>query len=129
MALSSAMRIRGVTINGDEDAHRTAYCGQNNCRAPDKLLHASILRNKGNPVFPLELSAVRVRNLQQLPSASNWHLKNGKAKRTEATLGKVSRVVGKSIESQTLRPGERTNFEGKPIANGILLEFQMKNSP
>ena len=36
-------------------------------------------------------------------------------------MGKTSRVVGKSIESQILRPGERTNFEGKPIVNGILL--------
>lgn len=36
-------------------------------------------------------------------------------------MGKISRVVTKPIESQILRPGERTNFEGKPIANSILL--------
>jgi CRP-like cAMP-binding protein len=36
-------------------------------------------------------------------------------------LGKIDRVVAKSNESQVLRAGERTNFEGKPIGNGILL--------
>lgn len=36
-------------------------------------------------------------------------------------MGKINRVVAKSNESQVLRPGERTNFEGKPIGNGILL--------
>jgi CRP-like cAMP-binding protein len=36
-------------------------------------------------------------------------------------LGKISREVAKSNESQFLHPGERTNFEGKPIGNGILL--------
>lgn len=40
---------------------------------------------------------------------------------TEATLGKVNRVVGKDPELQSLRPGERTNFEGKAIRNSILL--------
>jgi CRP-like cAMP-binding protein len=42
---------------------------------------------------------------------------------TEATLRKDTQVVGKSMESQVVRPGERTNFEGKPIANGILLSI------
>jgi CRP-like cAMP-binding protein len=42
---------------------------------------------------------------------------------TEATLGAIDRVVGKSLESQLLRAGERTNFEGKPIANSILLNI------
>jgi CRP-like cAMP-binding protein len=36
-------------------------------------------------------------------------------------LGKSDRVVGNSLESYVLRPGERTNFEGKPIRNSILL--------
>ena len=36
-------------------------------------------------------------------------------------MGKINRADGKSIESLILRPGERTNFEGKSIANGILL--------
>jgi CRP-like cAMP-binding protein len=36
-------------------------------------------------------------------------------------LRKNTQVVGKSMESQVVHPGERTNFEGKPIANGILL--------
>lgn len=39
---------------------------------------------------------------------------------TGATLRKNTRV-GTSMESQIVRPGERTNFEGKPIANTILL--------
>jgi CRP-like cAMP-binding protein len=30
-------------------------------------------------------------------------------------------VVGNSLELQVLRPGERTNFEGKPVRNKILL--------
>jgi CRP-like cAMP-binding protein len=42
---------------------------------------------------------------------------------TEATLRKNTPVVGKSMESQVVRPGERTNFEGKPIANAILLSI------
>jgi CRP-like cAMP-binding protein len=42
---------------------------------------------------------------------------------TEATLRKNIPVVGKSMESQVVRPGERTNFEGKPIANAILLSI------
>jgi len=33
----------------------------------------------------------------------------------------MDRVVGYSLESQVLRSGERTNFEGKPIGNKILL--------
>ena len=36
-------------------------------------------------------------------------------------MGKMDRVVGYSLESQVLRSGERTNFEGKPIGNKILL--------
>jgi len=36
-------------------------------------------------------------------------------------LGRIDRGVGNSLESQVLHPGERTNFEGKPIANFILL--------
>lgn len=36
-------------------------------------------------------------------------------------MGKINRVVGKSVESQALRPGERTNFEGKAVRNHILL--------
>jgi len=36
-------------------------------------------------------------------------------------LGRFDRVVGNSLELQVLRPGERTNFEGKPVGNGILL--------
>lgn len=36
-------------------------------------------------------------------------------------MEKTDRVVGNSLESHVLRPGERTNFEGKPIGNGILL--------
>lgn len=34
---------------------------------------------------------------------------------------KIDPVVGKSDESRALHPGERTNFEGKPIRNNILL--------
>lgn len=40
---------------------------------------------------------------------------------TEATVRTDTQVVGKSMEFQFLRPGERTNFAGKPIANAILL--------
>ena len=40
---------------------------------------------------------------------------------TEATLRKINRVVGKNLEPEALRPGERTNFEGKAISNQILL--------
>ena len=36
-------------------------------------------------------------------------------------MGKVNRVVSNDSESQPLRPGERTNFEGKAIGNSILL--------
>jgi CRP-like cAMP-binding protein len=36
-------------------------------------------------------------------------------------LGNIDRVVGNSLELQVLRPGERTNFEGKPVRNKILL--------
>lgn len=36
-------------------------------------------------------------------------------------MEEINRVVGKSIESQGLRPGERTNFEGKAISNHVLL--------
>jgi CRP-like cAMP-binding protein len=36
-------------------------------------------------------------------------------------LGNNDRVVGNSLELQVLRPGERTNFEGKPVRNKILL--------
>ena len=36
-------------------------------------------------------------------------------------MGKIDPVVTKSNESRVLHPGERTNFEGKPIGNGILL--------
>jgi CRP-like cAMP-binding protein len=39
----------------------------------------------------------------------------------EATLGKVSPVVATNLETSTLRPGERTNVEGKPVKNSILL--------
>ena len=42
---------------------------------------------------------------------------------TEATVQQNTQVVGKSMESQVMRPGERTNFEGKPIANSILLSI------
>jgi CRP-like cAMP-binding protein len=42
---------------------------------------------------------------------------------TEATVRKNTQVVGKTMESQVVRPGERTNFEGKPIANAILLSI------
>ncbi len=40
---------------------------------------------------------------------------------TEATLGKINRVVVTNHEPQALRPGERTNSEGKPVKNSILL--------
>src|SRR5437899_38480 len=40
---------------------------------------------------------------------------------TEATLRKNTQVVGNSMESQVVRPGERTNSEGKPTTNAILL--------
>ncbi len=36
-------------------------------------------------------------------------------------MRKNTQVVGNSMESQVVRPGERTNSEGKPIANSILL--------
>lgn len=36
-------------------------------------------------------------------------------------MGNIGRVVGNSLELQVLRPGERTNFEGKPVRNKILL--------
>ena len=36
-------------------------------------------------------------------------------------MGNIDRVVGNSLELQVLRPGERTNFEGKPVRNKILL--------
>lgn len=36
-------------------------------------------------------------------------------------MGNTGRVVGNSLELQVLRPGERTNFEGKPVRNKILL--------
>ena len=36
-------------------------------------------------------------------------------------MGTIDRVVSNSLESQVLRPGERTNSEGKPIGNKILL--------
>jgi CRP-like cAMP-binding protein len=36
-------------------------------------------------------------------------------------LAKIDRVGVNGFESQVLRPGERTNFEGKPISNRILL--------
>ncbi|HTT24465.1 MAG TPA: Crp/Fnr family transcriptional regulator [Candidatus Sulfotelmatobacter sp.] len=36
-------------------------------------------------------------------------------------MGKSNRLVDKGLELQVLRPGERTNFEGKPIGNRILL--------
>ncbi|MBZ5686033.1 MAG: Crp/Fnr family transcriptional regulator [Acidobacteriia bacterium] len=38
-------------------------------------------------------------------------------------MGKNTQVVGKTMESQVVRPGERTNFEGKPITNAILLSI------
>jgi CRP-like cAMP-binding protein len=40
---------------------------------------------------------------------------------TEAIVERIHRVVGKNLESRALRPGERTNFEGKAISNSILL--------
>lgn len=36
-------------------------------------------------------------------------------------MGKISDVVGKGVGNLVLRSGERTNFEGKPISNSILL--------
>lgn len=36
-------------------------------------------------------------------------------------MGSITRVVGSSFESGKKRAGERTNFEGKPIGNSILL--------
>jgi CRP-like cAMP-binding protein len=36
-------------------------------------------------------------------------------------LRKTPQVVGTSLGSQIIRPGERTNFEGKPVENSILL--------
>lgn len=36
-------------------------------------------------------------------------------------MRQTPQAVGTTLEAQTLRPGERTNFEGKPVANTILL--------
>lgn len=36
-------------------------------------------------------------------------------------MRKINQVVGKNLEPEALRPGERTNFEGKAISNQILL--------
>src|SRR4029077_3372153 len=57
------------------------------------------------------------------PSVSISTPKRNLEMSTEATLRKNTPVVGKTMESQVMRPGERTNFEGKPIANSILLSI------
>jgi len=39
-------------------------------------------------------------------------------------LGRIDPVVSNCLESRVLRPGERTNCEGKPIGNRILLAIR-----